>query len=217
MLWYCGKRKTCYGAQTMGLRERKKQRTAQAIEDAALSLFAERGFQATTIADIADAAEIAPRTFFSYFPSKESVLFGDFDETFQSLAEHLDARGDQSLLDAIRAWIVELIDHGGLPDERERRRREIIDAHEELLAHERQLTTSFEALISVAAATELGAEPGDLHPRIIAAATAATFTALRPGPDAPAPPAGADPLQPLDDALAFLRGGMAALRARGDG
>ena len=198
----------------MGLRERKKQRTAQAIEDAALRLFAEHGFQATTIADIADAAEIAPRTFFAYFPSKESVLFGDFDATFGSLAEHLDSRGEQRLLDAIRAWIVETVERDGLPDEREQRRREIIDATEELLAHERQLTTRFETLIAAAAATELGAAPGDLHPRIIAAAVAACFTALRPTPGSPAPPAGADAFAALDDAFAFLRGGIDALHAR---
>ncbi len=201
----------------MGLRERKKQRTARAIEDAALHLFTEHGFQATTIADIADAAEVAPRTFFAYFPSKESVLFGDFDETFRSLAEHLQERGEQSLLDAIRAWIVATVEREGLLDERERRRRAIIDATDELLAYERQLTTRFEALIADAAATEFGAQPHDLHPRIIAAATAATFTTLRPGSDAPPPAAGADPFAALDDVLVFLQGGLAALQARRGG
>ncbi len=98
----------------MGLRERKKEKTARAIEDAAVRLFAERGFDSTTIADIAEAAEIAPRTFFSYFPSKESVLFGDFDETFSSLAQHLDDRGDATFLDAIRIWIADLVEAEGV-------------------------------------------------------------------------------------------------------
>lgn len=201
----------------MGLRERKKQRTARAIEDAALRLFTEHGFAATTIADIADAAEIAPRTFFSYFPSKESVLFGDFDATFRSLDEHLQGRGEQGLLEAIRAWIVATVERDGLPDEREQRRRAIIDATDELLAHERQLTTRFEALIADAAAIELGSQSHDLHPRVIAAATAATFTVLRPSPDALPPSAGADPFAALDDVLLFLQGGIAALRSRRGG
>jgi AcrR family transcriptional regulator len=197
----------------MGLRERKKERTARAIEDAALRLFAERGFQATTVADIAEAADIAPRTFFAYFPSKESVLFGDFDETFQSLSDHLDARtGD--LLDALRAWIVDLVEREGLPDERKCRRRELIDATEQLLDYERQQMARFENLIAAAAATDLDASPRDLHPRLVAAAAAAALAALRPDPSAPEPAPGTDPLAPLDDALAFLRGGMSALRRR---
>jgi hypothetical protein len=51
----------------------------------------------------------------AYFPSKESVLFGDFDPAFQDLADHLDARAGEDLLDTVRAWIVELIERGDFP------------------------------------------------------------------------------------------------------
>ena len=61
----------------VGLRERKKQRTRQALIDAAVRLFEERGYEATTVADIAAAAEVTPRTFFLHFPAKEAVVFAN--------------------------------------------------------------------------------------------------------------------------------------------
>ncbi len=65
------------------LRERKKAKTRAAIQRSAFRLFHEQGYEATTVEQIADAAEVSPSTFFRYFPSKEEVaLYDDLDPLF---------------------------------------------------------------------------------------------------------------------------------------
>jgi AcrR family transcriptional regulator len=101
------------GARPRSLRERKKDASRHAIEEAAWELFAEKGFDATTVSEIADRANVAPRTFFRYFPSKEAVLFPEIDESLAVLAAAFKARPKDepeliSLFEAIAATAEEL-------------------------------------------------------------------------------------------------------------
>lgn len=77
----------------MSLRDRKRARTRQALIDAATELFERKGYDETTIADIAAAAEIGARTFFSYFASKEELLFPEADRRVQAAIDAIATRG----------------------------------------------------------------------------------------------------------------------------
>ncbi|MFG2050613.1 TetR family transcriptional regulator [Micromonospora sp. NPDC048935] len=72
--------------QPIGLRERKKRRTRAALITAAVELVSSKGYDETTIAEIAAAADIAPRTFFAYFPGKEDILFADSQSRVDEIA-----------------------------------------------------------------------------------------------------------------------------------
>jgi AcrR family transcriptional regulator len=96
---------------SIGLRERKKLRTRTELSDAAFRLFAERGFDETTIEDIVEQVEVSPRTFFRYFDSKEDVVIGFFDDLGLELRAMLSARPpEESPFSALRGALGTLID-----------------------------------------------------------------------------------------------------------
>jgi AcrR family transcriptional regulator len=207
---------------TSGLRERKKQQTREAIHRAAMKLFAERGFEATTISDIAATADISPRTFFSYFSSKEEAVFPKFDAAFADFDRALTERpAGTTALDVLRTWIRQAArDYMGdveheLLEARLRRESPAVAACD--LQHTRQ----FERRLAQAVGEDLG-EPADaLRPRLVAAAAVAALQAgsdkahaiLEAGRES-AEALIADPAAFMDDALRFLEAGLEALRSR---
>jgi len=95
-------------APPVSLRERKKLATRRLLRRAALELVAERGLANVTVEDIAEAAQVSPRTFFNYFPSKEAVLFGGDPERAAELREGVaHAAPGRSALDALRVVLTQ--------------------------------------------------------------------------------------------------------------
>jgi AcrR family transcriptional regulator len=96
------------GPPPVSLRERKKMATRRLLRRAALDLVAARGLSNVTVEDIAEAAEVSPRTFFNYFPTKEAALFGGDPDQAACLRERV-ARGEsgKSSLDVLRVVLAE--------------------------------------------------------------------------------------------------------------
>ena len=98
-------------AATEGLRERKKRETRDAITRAAWRLFARRGFDAVTVADIARAAKVSEKTVFNYFPAKEDLVFGAGMQRVAALIEAVSARPEgASIVEPFRRWTMDHLD-----------------------------------------------------------------------------------------------------------
>ena len=133
----------------MGLRESKKAKTRQAIADAALALFAERGFEAVTVAEVAVAAEVAERTLFRYFGDKEELLFGQADAVRGTIEAALAARPAAeppavAVREALRALTPALQSRQAAA----RVRQKVIDASPRLVARERAKLAGYERVLA---------------------------------------------------------------------
>jgi AcrR family transcriptional regulator len=157
------------------LRDRKKDRTRRTLQAEALRLFATKGFQATTIEEIAAAAEVAPRTFFRYFPTKEEVVFwADYQPI---LAGFVAARpDDEPALEALRHGITD-----GLATFYQQDRERLLERIKlsfrtpALQPRLRQQQAGWAAGMAQLLADRLGVPPDDLEIRAIAAAVAAAL------------------------------------------
>ena len=192
-------------SEPQGLRERKKARTRAAIQRHALRLFQEQGYSATTVDQIAAAAEISPSTFFRYFPTKEeTVLYDPFDPVL--IAAALAQPAELSPIAALRATadvIREVVT--GEDWERERQRQMLVFREPELRTAVMDKFAEGIELLAGMAARRTGRAADDFEVRNWAGAVVGVVMAAFAGA---AGDPGADPLVILDEALAHLEAGL---------
>jgi AcrR family transcriptional regulator len=155
----------------LGIRERKKQRTRQALRQAALELFQERGFEATTIADITAAADVAPRTFFSYFQTKEDVVLDEGLQRFDQLQQTLRQRPHgEPLLAAFRRAALEIAADMQTQSDQQGALARIVGSTPAIQARIRERMGQWEEHLAAMIAEERNAPPDDLDSHVVAAA-----------------------------------------------
>lgn len=165
-------------AETTGLRERNKRERRRRLEDVAIELFERDGFDKTTIEQIATAAGLAPRTFFSYFATKDDLVLADYTDRLDRILDELDRRPvDEPAWDALRASFAIVAADYQAEAERLRRRFTIMATNPSVFARSLQLQAGWEQALAERLATRLDSDADDLTPRLLAAAALAIMRA----------------------------------------
>jgi AcrR family transcriptional regulator len=155
-----------------GLRERKKQRTRKAIIHVAFELFEDNGYQATTLADIAEQAEISPSTLYTYFRVKDDILLYPLDDVIAAARARLLERPEsEALIDALQAWVESLPTLIDADTASIRRRRMLLDGDPMLEELERMRLVRLEDIFAEAFSRDLGETADDLRSRLMASVT----------------------------------------------
>jgi AcrR family transcriptional regulator len=192
-----------------GLRERKKARTRAAIREHALRLFREQGYAATTVDQIAEAADVSPSTFFRYYPTKEDVVLQDELDVL-ALGAFEEQSADLSPVAAFRAAAREAfasLDEDDLAKLRET--AELTLTVPELRARAMDEFTRTISVIAEAAAKRSGRDSNDFAVRILAGAIVGVImAATMPWTQLAAAQSATDMLDRIDAALAQLEAGL---------
>jgi AcrR family transcriptional regulator len=170
----------------MGLRERKKEQTRQLIADTAWRLFADRGFDRVTVAEVARQADVAVATVFNYFPTKEDLFLSRLEAFEAQLVEAVATRAaGETALAAFRRHLLEsdgLLAQVGAGDlqalERLRALNRVIAASPALQARELEAFARTADALAARLAAETGAVAGDLGPQVTANALVGVQRAL---------------------------------------
>jgi len=194
-----------YRMAETGLRERSKARRRAAIIRAAYELFAERGYDATTVADIAEAAEVSPRTVAMYFPAKQDIALSRFTDGAASLTAAIRGRRPgETVHEVFGRW---LLTSQAEPGDRElyRLARRMFAANPDLGALRTARMTAAVREGAAMIAADTGSAPDAIAPRLAAAAAAAIAMEIidtEPG---------AEREHAVAAAMRFLAAGTAAL------
>jgi AcrR family transcriptional regulator len=167
-----------------GLRERKKEATRRLIADTARRLFAERGFDAVTVAEVARAADVAEKTVFNYFPTKEDLFYSNMEAFEERLLAAIHERpAGETVLQAFRRFFLAPGGVLALGDDAEATARlesvaRVITQSPALLARERQVHARYTDAVAALLAEETGEEPGAIEPWVAAHALLGVHRAL---------------------------------------
>jgi AcrR family transcriptional regulator len=156
-----------------GLRQRKKAETRARIAAAAQRLFAERGFDLVTVAEVARAADVSEGTVFNYFPAKEDLFYSGMEAFEVALVDAVRRRPPgEPLLDAFRRFVLERLDRLAAEETAElvATAARLVGASPALQVREREIVAAATETLAAVVAQETGAAADDVEP--VAAATA---------------------------------------------
>jgi AcrR family transcriptional regulator len=166
-----------------GLRERKKQRTRLLIAETARRLFAERGFEVVSVAEIAREAEVSEATVFNYFPTKEDLVYQGMEAFEEALLLAIKERPPgEPAIEAFARFVLELRGLLAARDEGSTRAllqvSRMIAASPALLMREHQILARYRDSLAELLAEETGAGASDLRPKVVAASLIGLHGAL---------------------------------------
>jgi AcrR family transcriptional regulator len=157
----------------LGLRERKKEQTRRLLTETARRLFAERGFDHVSVAEIARTAEVSETTVFNYFPSKEDLVFGGLEAFEREMLDSVRGRAEGE--DALEAFAGFVLRPRGILASQDREAADrlleisrMIATSPTLLAREQQILARYTRSLTALLAQETGAAPDDPRPYVAA-------------------------------------------------
>ena len=148
---------------------RRRSTTRAQLSNVAIDLFATRGFDEVSVDDVAQAAGIARRTLFRYYPSKSALPWGDFDAHLEHMRDQLaDLDPGVPIGDALRTALLAFNTFDEAETARHRRRMRVILETAELQAYSMTMYAGWRAVVAAFVARRMGAKASDLAPQTVA-------------------------------------------------